>query len=179
VRDAIRLGGRLFLIALVAGVLLGATYFVTKDPIAQQQEMQAARARSQVIEGLAMPEEGVTLTGNIKGSYATDTGGRVVEVTASGYGGAFLVTVGIAPDGVITGVILGENDETVGLGKNAEKPEFTGQFKGTDGALELVRSGAAGNQIDSLSGATITSRAVVNAVNEAREFALQRGGAQG
>ena len=178
-RDAINLGGRLFLIALVAGILLGATYYVTKEPIARQQAMQSAGARGEVIEGLAMPEEGVALTGNVKGSYVTDAGGRAIEVTATGYGGEFLVTVGIAPDGTITGVMVGENEETVGLGKNAEKPEFTGLFKGKNGTLELVPSGAPGNQIDSLSGATITSRAVVNAVNEAREFALQRGGAAG
>lgn len=178
-REAIQLSGRLFLIALVAGVLLGLTYFVTKEPIARQEAMQSAGARGQVIEGLALPEEGVTLTGNVKGSYVTDAGGRVVEVMATGYGGEFLVTVGVAPDGAITGVIVGGNEETVGLGKNAEKPEFTNQFKGKNGVLELVRSGASGNQIDSLSGATITSRAVMNAVNEAREFALQRGGAAG
>jgi electron transport complex protein RnfG len=158
--------------------MLGATYFVTREPIARQRAMQAAAARSRVIEGLAMPEEGAALTGNVRGCYVTDAGGRVVEVAATGYGGEFLVTVGVAPDGAITGVILGENKETVGLGKNAEKPEFTGQFKGGNGALELVKGGAAEGQIDSLTGATVTSRAVVDAVNEARDFALQRGGAQ-
>lgn len=177
-RDAIRLGGRLFVIALVAGVLLGATYFITKEPIARQQAMQSAGARGEVIEGLAMPEENVALTGNVKGSYVTDAGGRVVEVMTAGYGGEFLVTVGVAPDGTITGVIVGENQETVGLGKNAEKPEFTGLFIGKNGPLELVKGGATGNQIDALTGATITSRAVVDAVNEARSFALERGGAK-
>jgi electron transport complex protein RnfG len=179
VREAIRLGGRLFLIALLAGVLLGATYFVTKEPIAQQQAMQAAAARGKVIVGMALPEEGVALSGNVRGSYVTDAGGHVVEVMASGYGGEFLVTVGVAPDGAITGVVIGANKETVGLGKNAEKPEFTGQFIGKNGAMEIVKNNATGNQIDALTGATITSRAVMNAVNEAREFALQRGGAAG
>lgn len=178
-REAIRLSGRLFLIALLAGVLLGATYFITKEPIERQQALQSAAARGKVIEGLALPEDGVALTGNVRGCYVTDAGGRVVEVMTKGYGGAFLVTVGVAPDGAITGVILGENKETVGLGKNAEKPGFTGQFIGKNVVLEIVKNGASGNQIDSVTGATITSRAVADAVNEARAFALQRGGAAG
>ncbi len=171
-REAIRLGGRLFLIALAAGLALGATYYVTKEPIARQQAIASAGARSQVIEGVALPDEGAVLTGNVRGVYVTDAGGRVVEVMATGYGGQFLVTVGIDPGGTITGVMVGENQETVGLGKNAEKPEFTGQYVGKSGEIGLVKSGAAGNQVDALTGATITSRAVTDAVNEARAFAL-------
>ncbi len=178
-REAIRLGGRLFIIALLAGLALGATYFFTKEPIARQRAIASQGARSLVIEGLALPDEGAVLTGNVTGAYVTDQGGRVIEVTATGYGGQFLVTVGVAADGRITGVSVGENQETVGLGKNAEKKEFTGQFVGKDSAIEVVKHGAAGNQIDALTGATVTSRAVTNAVNEARAFALSRGGAAG
>ena len=176
-RDMIRLGGRLFLIALVAGLALGATYYFTKEPIAYQQAIASAGARGQVIDGLALPDEGAVLTGKVRGAYVTDAGGRVVEVATAGYGGTFLVTVGVAPDGTITGVSVGENEETVGLGKNAEKPEFTSQFIMINGQGQLVKSGASGNQIDALTGATITSQAVTDAVNEARAFALERGGA--
>lgn len=176
-RKLLNLGGRLFLIALVAGLALGATYYFTKEPIAYQKAIATAGARATVIDGVALPDEGAELTGNIRGAYVTEAGGRVIEVAASGYGGEFLVTVGIAPDGAITGVSIGENQETVGLGKNAEKPEFTNQFVDKNGPVELVKSGATGNQIDALTGATVTSRAVVDAVNEAREFALKRGGA--
>jgi len=179
VREAIRLGGRLTLIALVAGLLLGATYYFTVEPIARQQAIAAQGARGLVIDGLALPDEGAALTGSVRGAYVTESGGRVIEVAAKGYGGEFLVTVGVAADGAVTGVIVGENEETVGLGKNAEKPEFTDQFKGKNEEIEVVKSGAAGSQIDALTGATITSRAVAEAVNEARRFALERGGAAG
>ena len=176
-RNAIRLGGRLFVITLIAGLLLGATYYVTKEPIERQQALAAASARSQVISGEATPVEGIALTGSIRSVYAATNGGHVIGVEATGYGGAFLVTVGIEADGTVTGINIGENEETVGLGKNAEKPAFTDQFSGKNGTLEVVKNGAAGDQIDALTGATITSRAVTSAVNEAREFALSLGGA--
>lgn len=178
-RKMLHLSGRLFLIALVAGLALGATYHFTKEPIAYQQAIATAGARATVIEGVALPDEGAELTGSVRGAYVTEEGGRVIEVAATGYGGEFLVTVGVSPDGAITGVSIGENQETVGLGKNAEKPEFTNQFLQKNDRIEVVKSGASGNQIDALTGATITTRAVAEAVNEAREFALKRGGAAG
>jgi electron transport complex protein RnfG len=179
VRNAIRLSGRLFIITLIAGLLLGATYFVTKEPIERQQALSAAKARSQVISGEATPVEGIALTGNIRSVYAAADGGHIIGVEATGYGGAFLVTVGIEAGGTVTGIHIGENEETVGLGKNAEKPAFTGQFSGKNGKLEVVKNGATGDQIDALTGATITSRAVTDAVNEARDFALSMGGING
>lgn len=175
-RDAIRLGGRLFLIALAAGLALGATYFITKEPITRQQALSAAKARGQVISGEAVLDEGTVLTGNVRSVYVTENGGRVIEVAAVGYGGEFLVTVGIEQGGTITGVNVGENQETVGLGKNAEKPEFTSQYVGKNTRIEVAKKSATDSQIDALTGATITSRAVTNAVNEAREYALSLGG---
>ncbi len=178
-RNIIRLGGRLFVITLIAGLLLGATYYVTKEPIEKQQALAARKARSEVISGEATAVEGVMLTGNVRSVFKTADGGYVVSVAATGYGGTFLVTVGIEAGGTITGINIGENEETVGLGKNAEKPAFTGQFPGKNGTLEVVKNGATGNQIDALTGATITSRAVTEAVNEARDFALSMGGMNG
>jgi len=175
-RNAVRLGGRLLAIALIAGLALGATYFFTKEPIERQTALAAAKARSAVMPGESVLDETAAPSGNVRAVYTVPGGGRIVEVNAAGYGGAFLVTVGIAADGTVTGVFVGDNQETAGLGKNAEKPAFTDQFKGADGPVEVVKGGAGGNRIDALTGATITSRAVADAVNEARAFALSPGG---
>ena len=59
-RSMMHLGGRLFLIALVAGLALGATYHFTKEPIAYQQAIATAGARATVIEGVALPDESAT-----------------------------------------------------------------------------------------------------------------------
>ena len=59
-------------------------------------------------------------------------------------------------------------NETAGLGMNAQNPEFMDQFIGKEGSFNLVKDGASGdNDIQALSGATITSTAVTNAMNAA------------
>lgn len=180
-RDLIHLGGRLFLIALIAGLALGATYYVTKEPIAEQTRLAAEAARTEVFEGTFTLDAQEKLPEAIKTLYIAkgEQDGYVMEVEASGYGGIFTVTVGVTADGVITGVVVGDNSETPGLGKNAQKPEFAAQFAGKDGSITVKKGGgASGNEVDALTGATITTQAVVNAVNEARAFALTIGGQQ-
>lgn len=180
-RDLIHLGGRLFLIALIAGLALGATYYVTKEPIAEQTRLAAEAARTEVFEGTFTLDTQEKLPEAIKTLYIAkgEQDGYVMEVEASGYGGIFTVTVGVTADGVITGVVVGDNSETPGLGKNAQKPEFAAQFAGKDGAITVKKGGGASeNEVDALTGATITTQAVVNAVDEARAFALTIGGQQ-
>ncbi len=179
-RNAIYLGGRLLIIALVAGLAMGAAYYFTKEPIEQQALKASAGAREAVMPGggAVTQVDASELTGNVSAAFVSQAGGHIVEVVASGYGGGFPVTVGVAADGLIAGVHVGENQETVGLGKNAENPAFTDQFKGKSGDIEVVKEGASANQIDALTGATITARAVADAVNEACAFARALGGAQ-
>lgn len=178
-RDLLHLGGRLFLIALVAGLALGATYYVTKEPIAEQTRLAAEAARTEVFEGTFTQDTQEKLPGSIKTLYMAkgEQNGYVMEVQATGYGGIFTVTVGVTVDGIITGVVVGDNSETPGLGKNAQRPEFAAQFAGKDGTITVKKGGGASeNEVDALTGATITTEAVTNAVNEAREFALTIGG---
>ncbi|NLG25530.1 MAG: FMN-binding protein [Clostridiales bacterium] len=176
-RDVIRLGGRLLVVALVCGLALGATYFLTKEPIERQQALAKEAARSAMSAGETTAVEAAELTGNIRAAYRADDR-TILEVATVGYGGEFLVTVGVLEGGAIAGVSIGENNETPGLGKKVELPEFTDQFIGKEGTIELVKSDAAGNQIDAVASATISSQAVVDAVNEARAFALGEGDAQ-
>ncbi|HWR22756.1 MAG TPA: FMN-binding protein, partial [Feifaniaceae bacterium] len=134
-REFIHLGGRLFLIALIAGLALGATYYVTKEPIEAQTRIAAEAARVEVFEGTFTQDTQETLPEPIKTLYRAkgERDGYVMEVEASGYGGIFTVTVGMTADGEITGIVVGDNSETPGLGKNAQKPEFAAQFAGKDG----------------------------------------------
>ena len=173
-REIIRLGGRLLIIALVAGLALGATYVVTKEPIEEQTRLAAEQARAKVLSGNFTKDTTTALPQGVLALYVdAETGGRVLEVEASGYSGAFVVTVGVDGGGVVRGVVVGDNDETPGLGKNAEKESFTGQFAGKDGEITVKKGGGAtGNEVDALTGATITSKAVADAVNQARNFAL-------
>lgn len=94
--------------------------------------------------------------------------GVVMNITSTeGYGGDINFSIGITADGVINGVEILTINETAGLGMKAADEAFKGQYAGkTAEQLEVTKTGAAAdNQIDAISGATITSDAVTNGVN--------------
>ena len=92
------------------------------------------------------------------------------ETSAKGYGGDVDVMTGISADGKITGVILLDHEETPGLGANAEREEFRAQFLQDvpETVLMLVKYQAPQpGEVEAMTGASMTSRAVTEAVNEA------------
>ncbi len=96
--------------------------------------------------------------------------GYVVGVTSkNGYGGDIELLVGVTGSGSVTGVEILSMSESPGLGDNAKNPEFRAQYVTQPGQpFVVVKGGAsADHEIDALSGATITSRAVTHAVNAA------------
>ena len=98
--------------------------------------------------------------------------GYVFETEASGYGGTVSVMTGIDTEGNITGVVILSHDETPGLGANAEKPDFLNQYlqPAPEGGLSVIKYQAPSQgQIEAMTGATVTSTAVTNAVNQAIE----------
>ena len=99
-----------------------------------------------------------------------ETVGYVINVTSSeAYDGELQLSVGIATDGTVKGVEMLSISETAGLGMKADEAEFKDQFK--DKQVErfsYTKSGETGDdKIDAISGATITTNAVTNAVNSA------------
>lgn len=91
--------------------------------------------------------------------------GHAVQRTVEGYGGPIEVTVGYDGQHVIRGIHVGgaEFNETEDLGAKAKEPAFTDQFKGKVTPIEL------GKEVDGIAGATVTSQAVVDAVNSATD----------
>ena len=88
------------------------------------------------------------------------------------FDGDLTISVGVTTDGKVTGIEFIDIHETAGMGMNAkDKPEWRTQFYGQDADSFTV-----GENIDSLSGATITSKAVTSAVNSALVFAKGFGG---
>lgn len=156
----------LFLIALVATLLLAMVNSVTADRIAAAQAAAEAEARQTVFPDAKNFVE--------KNNYfeATDADGTVVgyvfKTAGKGYGGDVDITVGIDTAGTITGIVPGDlSDETPGLGQNASNDKFREQFVGKTGKVSVVKNAPGENEIQALTSATITSTAVVNAVNEA------------
>ncbi len=158
------------LIALIAGCALGFTNELT-SPIIQEQTLVAAdEARRAVLPSAAEFTELTVADPAIDNCYEGSANGAVVghtaQVTVKGYGGDIEIVVGIDADGVITGINVGGANfsETAGLGAKAKEPAFTEQFKGLTSPLVLK------DNVDSITGASITSGAVVNGVNTALDY---------
>ena len=178
----------LFLITLISGAALGLVYEVTKEPIAQQEQKAKNEAYQNVFEAAEdfteLTEEAYSpdaLTAFVKenGFDSSIDGvaqalsgdgsvlGYVITVTDhEGYGGDIQFTMGVADDGTLNGISLLTISETAGLGMRAGEvlvPQFAGKQVEK---FSYTKTGAASDdQIDAISGATITTNAVVNGVN--------------
>lgn len=94
--------------------------------------------------------------------------GFVFTTSAKGYGDKIVVMTGIKVDGKIASVnVISADKETPGLGQLITKPDFLNQFKEKQGNLKVKEN------IDAVTGATISSRAVTNSVNSAYELFLK------
>lgn len=176
----------LFAITLIAGLLLGGVYAITKNPIAKTQEDKKNEAYQAVFTDAAeftevtdaadaqqiLTDAGYTKDRIDEVKAAMDADGNilgyVMTITSSeAYGGELQLAMGIRMDGTVNGISFLSLSETIGLGMEAKKPEFQEQFAGKQ-VEQFVYSktgAAADNEIDALSGATITTNAVTNAVN--------------
>lgn len=192
----------LFIITLAAGLLLGGVYAITKMPIAAAQEEKKQTAYQTVFSDAAdfMEMEEVDMEAAVavlsQGGYekdviqevklARDAGGNslgyvMTVVSKEAYGGELQIAMGIRMDGTVNGISFLSISETMGLGMEAKTPAFHEQFSGKNvDRFAYTKSGAAAeHEIDALSGATITSNAVTNAVNAgicyAESLGLERG----
>lgn len=165
----------LFLICLIVAGLLGGTNALTKDPIEEQTQHKAQQARKTVLPQAASFEQ-AALPDSDAQCYAAlneddEILGYAITTAAKGYGGDVQVMTGIdAVEGNITGVSILSQSETPGLGANAVKPEFTGQYKQAipEGGFNVIKNAQPQDgEIEAMTGATITSKAVTDAVNEA------------
>lgn len=175
----------LFAITLISGLLLGVVYEVTKEPIAVQKALRKNKACKEVFQDaanfetleLSVPETGekAAATINEVSKAVAENGaviGYVLDITThEGYNGDIQFTMGIRMDGTVNGISLLSIAETPGLGMKAEdvlKPQFAGKKVGL---FAYTKTGAATpDQIDAISGATITTNALVNGVNTGLDF---------
>lgn len=200
IKDALALT----LITLVAGVALGGVYEITKDPIARQEAQAKAEAYEQVFTDAAAFEEvkmDDTLIQTIRDQLdqegykaqsieeimrAEDQSGGTLGyaftvVTSEGYGGDIQFSMGVQNDGTLNGISILSIGETAGLGMNADTPAFKDQFVGKQvEQLQYTKNGATqDDEINAISGATVTTNAMTNGVNAGLcAFRVMEGGDQ-
>lgn len=176
----------LTLITVIAGLLLGVVYEITKEPIAAEQKRAKEEAYKEVFadadtfEVITVDEtkvkeklsgEGYNVTINEAMKVydkSSNVIGYVLTVTDhEGYGGDIQFAMGVKSDGTVNGISFLTISETAGLGMKAAEEDFMKQFAGKNvKSFRYTKNGAsADEEIDAISGATITTNAVVNGVN--------------
>ncbi|MDO4404390.1 MAG: FMN-binding protein [Atopobiaceae bacterium] len=158
----------LVVICLVAGVLLGVVHAAT-EPIAQAN----AEKKAQQTYAALVPTAAsfAPLTCNVEGCTAAlearDAAGSplayVIVAQSKGYGGQVPIAVAFSPDGTVLSITAMSNDETPGLGTKIAKESYIGQYVG------LAAQPTTADDIDLISGATISSKAALAAFNIAVE----------
>ncbi len=165
--------------------LLGVTNSVTAPKIEQlAAETEAAAKQAVLTDAVSFSEEKqIEKDGNAYTYYEgfsaeESTVGYVFRTSAKGYGGDIAVMVGVKTDGTVAGVNILSISETAGLGMNATNESFLAQFLGKSGTIGVLKNGSSETEIQALTGATITSKAMASAVNQALALFETVGGAQ-
>ena len=171
-KQILKLSVTLLLITAITAAALAGVNAMTKDKIAAAKEAKTNQAiltlfpGSTDIRSLAAAEYTDT-TGTVKQVFTTDNG-LALEVHPSGFGGEITLMVGIRQDRSIVGIQVISHTETPGLGAVAAANNAAGEtFRNSFTELPAGTSSVTVTDIDALSGATITSQAIVDGVNAA------------
>nr|WP_295281591.1 RnfABCDGE type electron transport complex subunit G [uncultured Blautia sp.] len=192
----------LTVITLVSGLLLGLVNDITAGPIASQQAKEKEEAYKAVFADAASFETVTSGEDTDLESYLDENGYKAQNIdevmlakddqgnelgyaftvtTAEGYGGDIQFAMGVQDDGTLNGISILSISETAGLGMRATTDDFKNQFKDKNvEKFTYTKTGATSDdEIDALSGATITTNAMTNGVNVGlAAFRYEKGGSQ-
>ena len=171
----------LAIICVVVTLALSSTNLLTAGKIEALAIETQNKAMAKLIEADEYHELPATTSfGDITYNAAIkngDTVGCIFVTEANGYGGVVSVMTAVDMEGKIIAVeILAAADETPGLGQNVTKEYFYTRFNGMSGDIIAAKAGTAkkeNNEIDAVTGATISSKAVTTAVNQALDYASE------
>jgi electron transport complex protein RnfG len=163
----------LLCICIIIPLALSLTNKLTADRI---EELRIENENAQMSNLIKADKfESFTFTGKDKFEFniAKDKDGKpqgyIFVTSAKGYGGEVSVMTAIGTDGKVKDIaILDATSETPGLGQNVTKESFYSQFSGKSGEITVVKNNAdSKSEVNAVTGATISSRAVKDAVNKA------------
>ena len=158
----------LLLITAVVAVILAGVNSVTAPRIADLNARKTQEAVEAVLPGGGVEVAFTDSTGLVATVYQGDAG-YAVKVNPSGFNGTISMMVGVDNSGSVLGISIISQTETAGLGAvsaadTSAGEAFRGQFAGMSGSVSVSKDGG---QVDAITGATITSRAVCTGVNAA------------
>lgn len=158
----------LTVISLICSALLAVTNDITAPIIEENDRITTLNAYVQVLPGVDDPNsltdiEGIT-TENVTAAVRSENGEIAVKSTASGYDGGLITTIlGFDADGNILGIYSDSSTQTAGMGSKCDDESFAGQFVGLSADKDVVLN----EDVDQISGCTVSSKAFVEAVNAA------------
>lgn len=159
-----------YLIPLTAIILCCAVLFGMNAGLAAQRDANAQKEHLSIMKPLLPGSENFIVEAylgddaNIRSVHKGETG-YVIETVTAGYAGDIRMLIGVSNEGKVVGLVVRELHETRGLGTQAlEDTDFLAQLLCTSGEAEV------GVNVDALSGATVTSKAVVRSVNSAVSY---------
>ncbi|MDS1029195.1 RnfABCDGE type electron transport complex subunit G [Bacillota bacterium LX-D] len=166
----VKIAFNLIMACFVSGAIIAGTYAFT-NPIAVQKQIEA---KNKAMQELVKDAETFKPVDGKKDWYAAIKGGKeiayVVPGESKGYGGAIQMLVAVTADGKVIDYSVLKMNETPGLGDKGAKEPFKTQFIGkTAEQLEVTKDPGNKENIQALTGATITSKAVTKGVREAVE----------
>lgn len=183
-KDMIKMGLILLVFTAVSATVLGVTNSATEGIIKERlhaENIAAIAALLPEAEEFELVEREVHQDRNLiveiyEGSTAGEVVGYTVKTNPNGYGGRVEVLTGINMEGSITGVKIGTQSETPGLGTKVTEPVFLNQFVGRGTAENFIatKGGETGDQyINAITGATVSTNAVTEGVNVARSVFVE------
>lgn len=172
--------GRLILVLAVicagAAFALAMVYEITKEPIAYQKKLEVIRSLAAVLPKMTidpdndfidLAREGEETLRVYRSSGEEDIAGVAFEVIApDGYSGNIYIMMGVLPDGILGGIEILSHAETPGLGSLITDEEWKSIFKGRSLANTNFKVKKDGGDIDQITGATISPRAISAAVEK-------------
>lgn len=174
----------LFLICAIITGTLAVVNGITKPVIEEREKTELQESLSSVLPGTdefgaavnrdelvsAGYKPGERIRNLYKGINRGDLVGYVVEVASRGYGGDISMLVGIDNDLTVVGVKILSHSETPGLGSKADNDEYLKQYLGEipEALYHVVKKAPAKDgDIEAITSATVTSRAIANGISEA------------
>ncbi len=159
---------------LISGVILAVTYFVT-NPVAEQKKVEM---NNKAMQTLVKNADSFKKVEGKEGWYTANKGSDmlayIVPIETKGYGGVIKLLAAITPEGKEIDFTILSHNETPGLGDNAGKDSFRQQFNGKDSSkMIVVKDPSNKDNIQALTGATISSRAVTKGIKEAEEAVMK------
>ena len=165
----------LMVITIVSGGVLGFIYGLTKPAIDKVEENKNIKAINEVLktdvtiattEAVVIEDLTYNLAYDAEGNFI---GAAVKTYSMNGFGGKVELMVGMLANGVINKVSVLSQAETPGLGANMVNDKFKGQFDGKDPKQFVLKVKKDGGDVDAITAATISSRAVSEAVKKAAD----------